>query len=461
MKPELVDKIAIFRPTMQLDGDYGKKMGTQLTSAAPVLKNLKLQAVLFSLQNVPKYDNSGINYIATALENLQDVLEIETGFLDYDDKFFKNFLSSNSSSSIGLYKNFEMARILIDSKKHQNYNNIVIFEENTMLLELLVGELKGRGYKVEVANSRKDFDKMFSQRKSDTVFICDIHMDLVGNFIPTVIQNGAVVYELQKKLDSKMEQSFNFTAFNSKLADGFKLFVFDAKSVTQVGSSIYDFFISLALQSVKYNGKIVITGLNKRFLPKMLEDKLKKSGIIIFESLASIWSDPDLKKLQKANGVSKGLTKKHVAALPVLVEASLETFESLTGLKATKKGHKISTCILDLKGRIVAASLGFRGEVTGNLVLIFNEPIAKKMAEMMLGDENCSFEELLDATSEFANIIGGRCKALLAERGEQINIAIPKTFDSLTKLTTFLEDKNGIQIELEIDSDPMVIFLTY
>ncbi len=461
MKPELKDKLAVFKPDTNLDEAQGKKLGAQLSSSATTLKNLDVKAVLFSMANVESYDLGGVVAIADALAILQDVLEVETGFIDYDERLFKILKPQLAETSVGLYKNFEVAKVLLDSKKHHRYTDVILWDENKMLTELVSGELKSKGYSVIAANSKEDFENKKSHKGHESILITNIYMDILNNFIPTSIQNGAVVYELQKKLDKKLQLNFNFSAFQRRLADGFKLFVFDTKSVTSVNPSIFDFFISLSLLSVKVDGVIILANLDKKFLPKIIQAKLEKAGILLYENIASIWSDYNLNKYRKANVASKGLTKKHVAALPFLVDAALETFESLTGLKATKRSHKLSPCIVDHKDRLVAAAISFEGEISGNLIVIFNEQIARKLAEMLLGDDSCSFEELLDVASEFANIIGGKSKALLAEKDQHITIAIPKTFDSLQKLATFLEDKNGVQIELEIDGDPMVLFLTY
>lgn len=460
MKPELHDKIAIYHPDVSIDGKNGAALAASLKASAAILKSLELVAVLLSLRNVKSIDESGISLLLSSLEELRKTIGADVGIIDYSAQWFNDIKTLIGKRDISLYKNFEVAHLLLNSKKHHRFDKAVVFDENEMFRQLLESELSAKGYKVVSANSRGEFEQLAKKNEYGTIYISDTHLDLMQNFIPTKILKGVVLYDMQSEADVKFINHFNFLAHQSRIKDGYKLFVFDAKELTKLNPKVIDFLISLSLQGQKFESKIILLGASVQILPKPLRAKLEQAGIGSIESMETVFSDSKYKALRKEEK-SKGLTKKLVSSLPIFIDASLETFETLVGAKATKKSHKINKYKIENRESLVAASLSFEGELDGVLVLVFNESIARKASESLLGDANVSFEELLDAISEFSNIIGGRAKALLAERDTHITIAIPKTFDNKEALSKFLAEKDGVQIDLELNGDPIVMFLTY
>lgn len=461
MKPELKDNIAIFRPAVDLEMENAKRVCTVLKANAITLKSLELKAVLLSLKGVRKIDESSLFMILDSLEDLQKGLEVEVGIIDYSPLRFEALKKKILKTQIALFKNFTVAYTFIHQKKHKRIEKIILYDENQMLREFVFGDLVAKGYKVEIIESRDKFDQMAGTHEQNTLFVSDTHLDLSASFIPSKIENGLVKYTLHSNVGHKFELYFNFIAHQKRLMEGYKLFVFDASDVESINLKATGQLISLSLQSVKTGARLVILGLREGLISKVVKAQMDRVGILFFKETQEIMKLAELKKLLKVQARSTGLTKKLVAALPVFIDAALETFESLTGAKAVKKSHKISACAIDSESRIVSSSLGFEGDINGSLILIFSEEIARSAAEMLLGEGDCPFEELQDAISEFANIIGGRAKALMADQDQQITIAIPKTFDSPESLSEFLGDKNGIQINLEMNGNPVILFLTY
>ena len=61
---------------------------------------------------------------------------------------------------------------------------------------------------------------------------------------------------------------------------------------------------------------------------------------------------------------------------------------------------------------------------------------------------------------EFANIIGGRAKALLEEKDKHVNISLPKSYSSLKEIKSSVESKQGVKVTFSLGEYPLYFFLT-
>lgn len=78
---------------------------------------------------------------------------------------------------------------------------------------------------------------------------------------------------------------------------------------------------------------------------------------------------------------------------------------------------------------VVSGLVGLAGEqLSGNMVLSFDEPSIVAIVNAMIGESFSSLnEQVTDAVGELTNMISGTAKRELSERGFQFEMAIPVT----------------------------------
>ncbi len=75
------------------------------------------------------------------------------------------------------------------------------------------------------------------------------------------------------------------------------------------------------------------------------------------------------------------------------------------------------------------ARVGFPGDVKGEIAMRANASISARIASAMLGEPvpPDAAATVLDATSEFLNVVGGNLSAAAARMGKKVELAAPKT----------------------------------
>lgn len=460
IKPVLKDDIAIYYPEKSLKYEGRKEIEKIFEGSVTTIKGLNVKAAIISFSSITELDDGGITALAKALQKLNDSHEIVTAAIDYKSSDFVLIKEIFAKYSIPLFQTFEAAKLFLNQQKLQHIKNILIYEKDDLLRELISGELSTKGYTIKLINSAEEFEKLSKIKSAGTIFITDTFYDASQNFIQIKPYKGAITYLLPEKVDKRIESYFHLQAHNQKVKDGYKLFIFDCLKVKNINPHGLEYITSLSMQSAKLGIKVAIANLADPLIQNAMKDKMTKAGVLFGTTLDVLLSNPSIKPLIKSQEQG-GLTKKLISSLPIFINAAVATFESLTGGSAIKKSHKIDALKIEAKETLVAAELSFDGEISGHLVLIFNESIAKEVAMSLLGDDQCSFEELLDVVKEFSNIITGKAKALLAEQDISTTLSTPKTFKSTAELSKFVGDKKGIDIDMELNGHPVRLFLTY
>ena len=138
----------------------------------------------------------------------------------------------------------------------------------------------------------------------------------------------------------------------------------------------------------------------------------------------------------------------------------MSTVEAMTGIKAEKGQVAIEDFTVDIMEELLATSIGFYGDLDGMAILVFPTRIAKKACTLLLGEEEVKDTEVLDALSEFVNIIAGQAKTALQKRGVGIQITLPRTFADLDAVQEVVEHRKGVQVNMRFNDEPFYLFLT-
>lgn len=464
MRPTIQQDTAIYAPEVSLDMKSAKEICQIFLSNSTTIRSLALKAVYFSFENIPSFDEGAVILIAKALLAMQNKVGVAVAFINYSDIQFPKLKALFPNKSLPLFRNGDMANLLLGLKMPPIHKIILYYDKDSMTQTLISQELSAKGYTVICTSSNEEFVTKHRQLLDKAFYLYDIYFDVTSNFIPVTITQGIVTYTLYKKVDKNLSLLFNIQAHNARLREGYKVFIFDASETREFNLSVLDFIMSLALNNVRFESYIAICGLRL----SIDEDKqhlCARSHILFFPSIEECKKNPKIQELAKSHKITeqrrKGLTKQLVAQLPVFINAAIETLSSLTGKEAKRTDYKVTQYNKTTQADIMGATISFEGDVNGLVALCFSKSIVKEAALMLFGEESQSDAELLDVICEFTNIIAGRSKAVLSEHNISIGISLPTAYPSEEELAHTLEGKQGVQINLILNSKPLVLFLAH
>ena len=464
MRPIIKHDIALYAPDAHLDMKAAKEICQVLISNSATIRSLALKAVYFSFENIEVFDEGATILIAKALLAMQNKVSVAVAFVNYSDDQFPKLKALFPNLSLPLFRTENMANLLLGLKAPPLNQTIIYYDKDNMVQTLISHELNSKGYEVVCINDSNEFIQKRRQFLDKAIYIYDIYFDITSNFIPVTIANGIVTYTLYKKVDKNISLFFNIQAHNSRLREGYKVFVFDASDTKEFNLSVLDFIMSLALNSISFEACIAVCGL-KTTLNADKQELCARSNILFFSSIEECKKNPKILELAKSHQIAeqkrKGLTKHLVAQLPVFINAAIETLSSLTGGSAKRTDYKVTYYNKTSQADIMGAMIKFEGDVSGLVALCFSKSIVKEASMMLLGEESQNDEELLDVISEFTNIIAGRSKAVLSEHNLSIGISLPTAYKSEDEIAATLSGKQGVQVNLLLNNKPLVLFLAH
>lgn len=464
MRPIIKQDIAIYAPDVCLNMKAAKEICEILISNSTTIRSLNLKAVYFSFENIVEFDEGATILIAKALLAMQNKVSIAVAFVNYNDVQFPKLKTLFPNKSLPLFRTENMANLLLNLKLPPLNQTIVYYDKDGMVQTLISQELSNKGFNVVCVNSGDDFIAKRRKYLDNAVYIYDIYFDITSNFIPVTIANGIVTYTLYKRVDKNIALFFNIQTHNSRLREGYKVFIFDASDTKDFNIAVLDFIMSLALNNARFQAYIAICGL-KIALDSTRQSHYARSNILFFNTIDECKKNPKILELAKSHQIEeqkrKGLTKHLVAQLPVFINAAIETLSSLTGGEAKRTDYKVTLYNKTTQSDIMGAMINFEGDVNGLVALCFSKEIVKEASMMLLGEESQSDEELLDVISEFTNIIAGRSKAVLAEHSVSIGISLPKAYEKEDDIAEVLSGKQGVQVNLLLNNKPLILFLAH
>ena len=261
MRPIIKQDIALYAPDVHLDMKAAKDICQVLISNSATIRSLALKAVYFSFENIEVFDEGATILIAKALLAMQNKVSVAVAFVNYSDDQFPKLKALFPNKSLPLFRTENMANLLLGLKPPPLNQTIIYYDKDNMVQTLISHELNSKGYEVVCINDSNEFIQKRRQFLDKAIYIYDIYFDITSNFIPVTIANGIVTYTLYKKVDKNISLFFNIQAHNSRLREGYKVFVFDASDTKEFNLSVLDFIMSLALNSISFEACIAVCGL--------------------------------------------------------------------------------------------------------------------------------------------------------------------------------------------------------
>jgi CheY-specific phosphatase CheX/anti-anti-sigma regulatory factor len=460
MKPISKQKVAFFTPSGFLDGENAADIISP--NDIEYLIQSKFEGAFISLKRVVFFNKRGITILIESLLKVRDKCGTVVGLCDYNEKKYKMILDMFVGNlNFSLFDTMDIALLFIgDDVNSAKDKNILVYVEKHEQKNQLAMELYERGFSPIVAKDENDF----LEKRSEADYIIErAYLGKLDKTPMVYIKNNVIVYTLKGFVDSDIAKKFDMIYHENSLKVGFKLFLFDSTDVSSINVHGANFIAKLSTAGAEYGATIVICGLDSRKITEKLTNDLEDAGVLIYPSMKALFEDEELmQEAHETSSVAKqkgGITKKHISILPVVTEASVKTIEVLSGYKADKKSIKVQELNIEKKDDLLCASIGFYGDIEGVFVLILNREIAKKSCDILM-EEDSSEHDLIEALGEFIHIVGGKIAGLLHRRSIKIDITMPRTFNSLDELFDLLKNSRGAQVDLAVEDENLILFLT-
>jgi CheY-specific phosphatase CheX/anti-anti-sigma regulatory factor len=461
VEPILIDDIAQYFPEGTIKDSVATELAELLKSDKSRIESLGAKAILMSFKNVDDFTTEGLAEVIKAFRTLGKGTKLTIGFSDYTDELYEKLKPIYDEEKISLFKNSLVATLFLGLNKISKKSDVIVYHIDDAVRKALSAELMAKGIRVLVARNKKEFEKYTANKSPSTIVINNTVVDVASKYVTTSVKKHLIVYSLYDKIDKNIDLHFDTTSHSKKIKEGYRVFIFDCKGVSHFSVEAVDYFVSMALSERKYNVTLCFCDLDDEVVFKELKIRLRKGGIKLFADLDTILANKQVLAIAEASkNRQSGLTKELVSKLPLVVNAAVDTFESLTGGSAKKVNHKITTLEVDSKESLMASSIGFEGDVDGMIGIVFSKPLAQEIMLGMFGEEIDDEDEIVDVLREFANIVAGRTKTLMQEQNVHINIEIPNSYKSYTELQKIVGERQGVLIYLTLNEKPIYIFLT-
>ncbi|WP_353661874.1 chemotaxis protein CheX [Hydrogenimonas sp. SS33] len=456
-------RIALFAPQGFLDGNNASQLITMQDIQATLSANVNM--VLVSLKKVVFFNKNGITVVLDALEKIQKKNKATIGFCDYDrkqyDAFFKFF---EGDINFSLFKTIDIAMLFAGGLEAKSRDeNVLLFNEDPTQRSMQAIEIFDRGYNPVVVQKLEDFTSKAEESDKFAAVVDMTYLGLMSSRIAARTRGNCVIYYLKGFLDGSITEQFDLLYHQNCLKVGFQLFMFDATRVSSLNIHAANFFSRLSTAGAEYGALIAIVGLDMEKTPRKFVEELEDAGIMFFENETDFFTDEVVQSMSGGGAAVKKekhkLTKPVVARLPVLVSATMDTLQMMTGMMALKEGMAIQP--LKLGGEaLMASSIAFYGDIDGMMTLVMPKTMVKKACTLILGEESDDNEVLADALSELVNIVAGKSKTMLQDQGVMINITLPRSYTTIEDLEQTLAGIQGVQVNFSFEDYPFTFYLS-
>lgn len=460
MKPIIKKKLAIFHPQGFLDGGNARSVIEPQDINA--LGTTKCEIVLVSLKKIIFFNRRGLTTVLEALTKISNKIGSMIGFCDYDMKKYKIIMDMyNGHVPFSLFDSEQIAALFAGSFSVKNPQDctILLFNENSEQTNQIAMELYERGYKPTIA---KNFDE-FNKLKSSNEF--HIQYSFLGTSERTIqirIKDNVIIYTLTDFLDSTLVSNFDMGHHENALKIGFHHFLFDARKVASTNIHAINFLSKLSTAGAEFGATIATCGLNEHNITNAFKQDLEDAGVLLYEDIGDFFGDKTIFS-EEGGGATSGkprhITKKLVEILPLIMKTVSNTVEAMTHGELIRKDVQVKSLEIDKEEDILAVAIAFYGHIEGMMVLAMNNDVAKNACSVLL-DENPSDGELLEATGELANIMGGKIVQEMKKKNQKVEITMPRTYKNIEELLNHKKGTKGAQINFEMDGKPVVLFLT-
>ena len=463
MRPTLKNSLAIFTPQGFLDGENARAIIEPQDIQFLVEK--KCEAALISLKKMIFFNKRGLTTIVELLKQIQEKTGALIGFCDYNLKKYNTIMEMYQHKvSFSLYETEAIAALFVGVPLGENLEEkkIIVYNDNVEQKNQLVLELYERGYKPSIAKSKAHFAE---QKPLNDFAISNSYIGSSEKHLQIHIKDNVIVYSLSNFVDSGLVEKFDMRYHENSLRVGFLFFLFNAHTVSSINVHGVNFLSRLSTAGAEHGATIAVCGLTRRSIADSLREELEDAGVLLYDSMKDFFDDEALLGESGGGAINtkktQHVTKQLVEVLPGITQTAMHTIETMTQCKVHKESLKIQPLTLQETDSMMGVALAFFGDLSGLLLVVFEEETARKACQVLLEDSaNASRQDLMDALGEFVNIIGGKFVQQMMKKQRKIDITMPRTFVRVSEIFQHKKEKRGAQVDFLVEGKPLTLFLT-
>lgn len=461
MNPIIKKKIAIFHPQGFLDGGNAKSVIDANDIKLVTSSKIRCEIVLVSLKKIIFFNRRGLSAVLENLQLIGNKLGAMIGFCDYDDKKYKMIMDMYEGHVPFTLFDTEKIGALFSGSIQADNAKILVYNDSIEQKNKLMMELYELGFKPKSAKTLQEYE----QNKSEYDYA--LRRSFLGSSDKAIrvhIKDNVIVYKLKGFLDSSLVDDFDMVHHENALKIGFNYFLFDAKDVSSTNVHAVNFLSKLSTAGAEFGATIAVSGLTERNITSALKDDLEDAGVLVYKEIDDFFNDDSLFGNDGGGALSekkpRHITKKLVEILSMIVENAVATIESMTHGKLQKNSIKLQELDVNSDDEFVAVAIAFYGQIEGMMIFSFHEDLAKKACSVLIDDKSGK-QDLLDALGELINIIGEKLIQHLKRKNyTHVEMTMPRTYKNVKDLMTHKKGTKGAQIDFEMDSKPLSIFIT-
>ena len=455
-------RIALFAPQGFLDGISAMQVIT--IQDMQTTMSLNVSMILVSLKKVVFFNKNGITSLLDIMQKMHKEMNVTIGFCDYNEDQYKAFFKFfDDQVPFSLFKTIDIALLFAGGEEAKGEENVLVYHEDSTQRSMQAIEIFDRGYNPVVVQNKEEYLKRLEDKDKFKHIVHMTYLGWMSNRIAARTKGNCVIYYLKGFLDGSISEQFDIVYHQNCLKVGFQLFMFDATRVSSLNIHATNFFSKLSTAGAEYGALIAIVGLDMEKAPKRFLQELEDAGIMFFENETEFFTDKTVLSMTGGGGgISKKdknkLTKALVSKLPIFVDATIGTLQMMTNMAVVKEGMNIQPYEPKLKDAM-ASSIAFYGDVDGMITLIMSKELVKNACKLLIGEESDDQEVLEDALGELVNIVAGKSKSMLQDKGVNVTITLPRSYESTEELKNTLGDIQGVQVNFSFDHYPFTFYL--
>ena len=142
-----------------------------IVSQAAILKEKGIKGIYVSLKNAPfsplSKDNAQLQNLIKVLDKLSQALHLPVALGDYRKDQFEYLKRVSAETTVRLFQNLNIALLFFNPASLKKELSVLLYDEDTVMVEKLAAELAKLGYSVVHAKDVEDFKLKSSAKKYD------------------------------------------------------------------------------------------------------------------------------------------------------------------------------------------------------------------------------------------------------------------------------------------------------
>lgn len=184
------------------------------------LENFK--GVLLSLKKLKDYDDYKLlSELVTFCKKLSIKYKVSISFIDYNVVFYSELKKVTLNTDIKLFKNLNVANLLLGCKKYKEDISVLIYDEDIENSKQLKKELSKYGYTIILSQSNAEFQQQMHDTKYEIIITHSaLNMDIKGKKSSSVktqlTLSKKLILNLPVFMDTAVETLVSFTGLDAK-----------------------------------------------------------------------------------------------------------------------------------------------------------------------------------------------------------------------------------------------------